>query len=357
MRGSRWMMGIAVAMTVLACAAGAEAQRRRQPNPPAGGGAAAQPAAAQPSAQARQRARDLYAQGQTQFRAGQYVEAQASFEGAYREVPNPVVLLGVAECQERRQDWTNAAATLERYLTERADAPDRAAVQARIDAARAHPGTLNITSTPSGAAISVDGTATGRTTPASVEVAPGDHTIVLSLANHDDATQSVSVTFAATQDVTATLTEHPAETTPTPALGSESDIFGGGGEGAGGGEPPPEDHGEAPAPSYTAAKIFAGIGGAALVAGTVLGFLALSEQSDFDAMPTDATADRGERLALFADVAFAVAAGSLITGIILYLTEDGGDVEAAPAAGGGGEVSLLPVVGEHGGGAAARIRF
>jgi hypothetical protein len=322
-------------MVVVLASSTALAQPRRQPR---GGGAAAG-GAAQPSAEARQRARDAYAAGQTQFRAGQYTEALVSFETAYREVPNPVVLLGVAECHERMNNWAQAVTTLERYLAERTDAPDRAAVEARITAARARPAILVVSSTPVGAAIAVDGNPTGRTTPAEVEVPPGDHTVILSLEGHDDASSSVTATFGTRHEVTGTLTARPTE----PAqLGSEDDIFGNDGQGTGGDGGEPVDEGDGP--SYTAAKIFAGIGGAALVAGTVLGFLALSEQGDFDKMPNEETADRGERLALFADVAFGVAAASLITGIILYLTEDGGDApaEEAPAgddAGGDGEAT------------------
>jgi tetratricopeptide (TPR) repeat protein len=335
-------MAVLTVLALLISSGSAEAQRRRrrgqQAAPDAAGqqtdgaaaaggaAAAAQPA---PSAEARQRARDLYAQGQTQFRAGQYTEALASFEAAYREVPNPVVLLGIAECHERMANWPQAAATLERYLAERANAPDRASVQARIDTARARPATLVVSSTPVGAAIAIDGNPTGRTTPAEIEVPPGDHTIVFSMEGHDDSTATVTATFGARHDVNGTLVARPAE---PEQLGSEDDIFGGAGDPVGDDTPPPEVVDDDAAPSYTAAKIFAGIGGAALVAGTVLGFLALSEQSDFDAMPSAETADRGERLALFADVAFGVAAASLITGIILYLTEDGGtDTETDPS--------------------------
>lgn len=350
MRSTRWISAIAVLATLVAsfyAADPAAAQPRRQRQQQG-----QQAGAAQPSPEARERARQLYTQGQTQFRAGQYAEAQASFEAAYREVPNPVVLLGIAETQERREDWVAAVATLERYLAERTDAPDRAAVQARIDSARARPARLAISSEPAGAAIAVDGNPTGRTTPAEVEVPPGDHTIVLTLEGHEDASQSVTVGFGVRQEVTATLTARPDS---GGGLGSEEDIFGGGGEGPGDGGTP-VDGGEDDGPSYTAAKIFAGIGGAALVAGTVLGFLALSEQSDYDEMPTVETKDRGERLALFADVAFTVAAASLITGIVLYLTEDGGEEEEEPAAE-GASVSLSPVVGPDGAGVFAGMRF
>jgi hypothetical protein len=67
--------------------------------------------------------------------------------------------------------------------------------------------------------------------------------------------------------------------------------------------------------------VAAGVTGASLVAGVVLGFLALDAQTDFDKRPNAAVADRGERLAIYADVLFGVAAAAGLTGIVIYATE------------------------------------
>lgn len=67
--------------------------------------------------------------------------------------------------------------------------------------------------------------------------------------------------------------------------------------------------------------VAAGVSGASLVGGVVLGFLALDAQTDFDARPSAAAADRGERLAVYADVLFGVAAAAGLTGIVIYATE------------------------------------
>lgn len=53
----------------------------------------------------------------------------------------------------------------------------------------------------------------------------------------------------------------------------------------------------------------------------MLGVMALSEQQRFQQMPSDASADRGERYALFADVSLAVALGAAVTGLVLYLAD------------------------------------
>jgi hypothetical protein len=104
------------------------------------------------------------------------------------------------------------------------------------------------------------------------------------------------------------------------------------------------------------------VGAAGLVTGTVLGFMVLAERSDYDAMPTAKTADRGERLALFADVSFGVGAMALITGAVLYLTDDSGSepAPAAPAASAklrGPSFAVAPVAGPRIAGLTARVRY
>ena len=96
------------------------------------------------------------------------------------------------------------------------------------------------------------------------------------------------------------------------------------------------------------------VGGVGIVTGTVLGIAALNEKADYDDNPTEASADRGERLALFADVSFGVGAMALITGAVLLLTyDDPGDA----GAGDDTAVVVTPVLDAQGAGAAARVRF
>jgi hypothetical protein len=315
----------------------ADAQRR--------GGRPAAPAG--PTAEQTAAARAAYGEGQRLFGTNDFAGALAQFEAAFANVPNPVVLLSIAESQERLGLIVDTVATLERYLTLRADAPDRAAVQTRIDALRARPGVIAVRSEPAGAAIALDGTDTGRVTPADVEAAPGEHTVAVSLAGYASASQTVSVSFGARQELaipalTATPAPEPepvaAEPEPAPA-------------------PPAEEEPASEGPG-AAVWIAAGVGAAGLVSGTVLGFLALSEQSDFDVTPTEAIADRGERLALFADVGFGVAVAGLVTALVLQLASGDDEEEAAEAAPATtARLQIAPVVGANGGGVSAHLTF
>jgi hypothetical protein len=87
----------------------------------------------------------------------------------------------------------------------------------------------------------------------------------------------------------------------------------------------------------------------------VLGIMALSERSDYDKNPTEAGADRGERLALFADVGFGVGAMALVTTAVLLLTHD--DVKSADEAPSTARLQLIPSVTARGASATAKVRF
>lgn len=304
----------------------------------------AAPALAQDAAlpqAARDAARESYGRGQSLYQAGQYEESEAAFMQAYAIIPNPVVLIGVAESRERRGDAAGAIEMFERYLAERADAPDAEAIRARIAGLRTGPATLAITSTPSGAAIQVDGDDSGEVTPAEVQVPAGEHTVGFTLDGHEAAEQSVTAAEGTRHEVAAELTA----TATDPAFGDGEPIV----------EPEPtpaEEVAVADDGPSVGVWVSAGIAAGTLVAGTVVGFLALSEEGDFDDTPTDAIADRGETFALVADVFFGIAAAAAITGLVLYLTGGDDDEDSESA-----HLDVAPLVGPNGGGLSARVQF
>jgi len=305
--------------------------------------------AQQPNAQTRNAARDAYGRGQTAFREGRFAEAEAAFTEAFALIPNPVVLLGVAESRERLGNVPGAIQTLEQYLVLRPDAPDTASIQERLTVLRATPGTLSVASTPAGAAIALDGTDTGVVTPAELPAPPGEHTIALSLEGYEAGTATATVPPGGRAEASAELVALPE---PEPVV-----------------EPtPPATEPVEPEPTTPATStdegpsaalwVTSGVAAAALVGGTVLGFMALSREAEFDDMPTAGRADDGERFALFADVLFGVAGAAAITAIVLFLTSDDGDDDA------GGEeeddataFTIAPSVGRRGGGVSAQLQF
>ena len=79
-------------------------------------------------------------------------------------------------------------------------------------------GTIQVTSSPSGASVTLDGVPSG-TTPTSLTATPGTHTVVLSLAGHQPATRQASVIAGQTTPVTATLTPIATNQPPVASFG------------------------------------------------------------------------------------------------------------------------------------------
>jgi hypothetical protein len=265
----------------------------------------------EPTAEQREAARASYDRGRKLFAEAKYADARAAFQEAYDAVPNPIVLVSIGECQLRLGNLEDAHDAFTRYLAGRPDAPDRADVEAKLADITATPATLVITTVPAGAAIRIDGQDSGKVTPADVPVPRGDHTLELSLAGHTAISEPLSAKAGVRHELHAQLQPLP----PPPVAVAA---------------PPPPPPPPPPEPPTEAIWITSIVGATGIVAGTVLGFMALSERSDYDANPTTESADRGERLALFADVAFGVGAMGALTALVLYVTYDDAP-EAAPS--------------------------
>ncbi|MDD9933593.1 MAG: PEGA domain-containing protein, partial [Myxococcales bacterium] len=301
-------------------------------------------ASAEPTEAERKRARDSYADGQAHFAEGRYAEALDAFTRAHANVRNPIVRISIGECLMRLARFEEAHEAFGLYLQERPDASDRASVEAKLAEIAAMTGTLAVASTPAGAKVIINGQDTGQVTPAELALTRGDHTLELRLEGHEPLSEELSIRVGAREEIAAQLEAAAPPPPPPPAATEDTD-----------GPVEPAE------PPTTALWVTSVVGAAGLVGGTVLGFMALAERSDFDANPTEASADRGERLALFADVSFGIGAMAIITGAVLYLTVDesgerapeGEDPEAADQA----RLEVAPLVGPDAAGVITRITF
>lgn len=303
---------------------------------------AAQPvaAAAAPSVEV---ARDAYARGQAAFAHGDFATAQTAFEQAFANVPNPIVLVSIAESAAKQGKIESALRAYDQYLSLRPTAPDRADVELKRAALAQTPGEVLVTSEPAGADILVDDRAVGQRTPAAVEISPGAHRIQVVLSGYASEPAQVTVSAGAhTQQVLALHEEQPhvAETTPAqPAA-----------------EPAPAAATESSSSPTAAIVVTASLGAAGLIAGTALGILALNARSDYDQNPTAAKADDGERLALFSDVGFGIGAMALVTTAVLLFTHEPAsstDSDKTQRA----SLQLIPHVTPSGASATAKLRF
>ncbi|MCB9628272.1 MAG: tetratricopeptide repeat protein [Sandaracinaceae bacterium] len=317
------------------------------------------------------------------FVAGDFAEAERLYEQAFSESASPVMLVGLADARERQGNAAGAVEALERYLALRPDAPDQSAVTARVAALRALRGVVLVTAEPPGE-VWLDGERTGYVTPVELTLPPGQHGIAVTLRGELVGEHAVEVPFGGR----TTLALVEGAPVPEPVEGAEQGDTAGGGEDAlgtpavedtpdataegdegaqsdavsleGDGVPltEPEETATPDAPSRyeprRAAAISAGVAAGTLVMGTVLGFMALTEQSNFDEHPSDRAADRGERLALFSDVMFGVAGIAAVTSVVLYVTDRRAarqqDAEAS-------RLRLTPLAGRRGAGFGAVLQF
>jgi hypothetical protein len=199
-------------------------------------------------------------------------------------------------------------------------------------------------SEPPGAQVRVDGEPVGAT-PLHLEVGQGAHELELLLAGHTTARQRVVVGYASRRVVEVTLAPEPLPEPTDPRFGEGPPIEV---------PTPSEAAGEAPGERQVPAAVWAtsGIAAGSLVVGTVLGFLALAEESEFNLHPSEAHADRGERYALIADVAFGLATASAITALVLWLRP-----QPAPPSGTEARLRFDLSGSRRGAGVGARLEF
>jgi hypothetical protein len=125
-------------------------------------------------------ARELDQAGVRSFRDGRYVDAALYFRAAHDLGGPSSELWNIARCRERLDDAEGAAVALEDYLGRHDLAPqDRAGAQREAQALRARSSILTVTTTPSGATVTLDGKEASGQTPLSVEVPPGPHALLV----------------------------------------------------------------------------------------------------------------------------------------------------------------------------------
>ncbi|MDQ3032408.1 MAG: PEGA domain-containing protein, partial [Myxococcota bacterium] len=203
--------------------------------------------AAQPGAED---ARTLFQRGQTAYSQGDYDGAITQWARAYELDPRPLLQFNLSQAYERLGRLEDAIGALEQYL-ENADPNDehQADARARLSSVRERLGrtSVRIVGGPEGATILIDGNDVGRTPrPDPIQVAPGSHRVIVRASGYADFTSSVVVSAGQAVEV-------PVEMAPAAAAV------------ASGGELP------------IVPIVLFSVGGAALIAGAVMGGIALSD--------------------------------------------------------------------------------
>lgn len=212
-------------------------------------------------------------------------------------------------------------AMLQTYLEQNPNAANRAQIEKALEKLRRTPAELTVLAQPRRAQLFVDSSpsdllprevrADGSTR---FTLEPGEHTLHLELADYQPWAKVLLLEPGEQRFVKAELKPLPPPATSAEAFGV-------------GAPAPASVQAQEPTPSAATSRrkigrwTSLGVASLGLGAGTVLGFLALAEERRFNDDPSSTVANRGERLALGADVCFALAIGAAVTGLVLWVVD------------------------------------
>jgi hypothetical protein len=345
--------GLALGAPTAQVGASATAKSGSSTTTKAGAGAAAPSTSvtAGPDAATKKAAREAYNAGEKAYNAGDYKTASAEFKKAYDFIPTIHAQYWLAMADSHGE---NPGASYEALSAVLASAEasklgdDRlAAGNARLEELKTTPASLTITSIPVGAEVSLDGAPQPGVTPLTVSVPPGAHKLTFALQGYEAAQADVLLKPGQKVEQPSVelkkIPEAPPPPAPAPVATPEP-------------APPPPKEPHSKLPAY----ITLGVGVAAAGIGTIFGVKALGAKSDFNDHPTNDNADKADRDALIADMAFGVALTLGITGIVLLTTDDSNEVAAenhkSPRVQ-RARLQLAPVVTTHGAGGGALLTF
>jgi hypothetical protein len=247
-------------------------------------------------------AADAYELGRRFFEARRYEAAEQAWLRAFALERDPKLLVAVADTRQRRGDEPGAVAMLEQYLVERPDAPDAESVNVRIATLLKSPAVLLVRSEQVGLAILLDGVPSTKKTPAELKVDPGVHIVVVVGDGTQVGQKTVQVGYGEVREL-----DFEAEETSAVLVKQSEDA-----------KQATQRAIEREDQTIRRAVISTGsIAAASLVTGAVLGGLALRRDKDDRADPN---ADRGQQLAISAQVALGLTALSAITSFTLFMT-------------------------------------
>jgi hypothetical protein len=142
-------------------------------------------------------AREMDQEGVRAFQEGRYADSTRYFRAAYRLGAPPSELWNMARSLERLDDPAGAAGAIEAYLARRGQLSpqDRSDAERELQALRARPSPLTVTTVPAGAAVGLDAKRALGSTPLTIEIPPGPHTIVVRRDGYVAITRSLEARF------------------------------------------------------------------------------------------------------------------------------------------------------------------
>lgn len=167
------------------------------------------PAAAAAESGDVKKAKDLFQSGQKLYKQARYAEAIAKFEEAYLVRPHPVIYFNIGKCWEQLGETAKALRAYRDYLRLAPDAKDKETVSdaiANLERRLREKGMqqLMVFADPPTARIAVDGKEIG-TSPASIELVAGNHTLIVTAEGHEKVERSFVMQTTRATEMTISL--------------------------------------------------------------------------------------------------------------------------------------------------------
>jgi tetratricopeptide (TPR) repeat protein len=301
--------------------------------------ASATTARAQP---AEEKARIQFERGIELYEAGRFEQASIAFTRAYELKPSFKIMFNIGQAEAELEHYARALDAYTRYLAEGGQDvdPERLdQVKSEVKRLNALVGMIFLECPIDGALATVDGEEWGTTPiagPHLVDV--GKHEVLVKKGQQELLRRVVRI--AGGQRV-----ELKVEAGGEPVIGDDT-----------GGAPEPTPAAD-DGPERVWTWVMLGVGGAAGIAGGVIGGVSMSREADLKSKcesqhcpaSEKGEADTLERMNLTADILYGVAAAAVVTGIILFFVEPDDEGEAA--------VAVVPAATGDGAGVAVGGRF
>ncbi|MDP2272605.1 MAG: PEGA domain-containing protein [Archangium sp.] len=167
------------------------------------------PAATADESGAVKKAKELFQSGQKLYKQARYAEAIAKFEEAYLVRPHPVIYFNIGKCWEQLGETAKALRAYRDYLRLAPDAKDKETVSdaiANLERRLREKGMqqLMVFADPPDARIAVDGKELGSS-PASVELVAGNHTLTVSADGFEKVERSFVMQTTRATEMTISL--------------------------------------------------------------------------------------------------------------------------------------------------------
>jgi hypothetical protein len=170
--------------------------------------AALSPGVAAASDQDLERARVLDQQGVRAYREERYNDAIRFFEEALRLGGPPSEIWNIAKCHVHMDEPEEGAKYIEEYLGQKGlSAGDRAEAEQQLHEIQHRHSTLTVSSSPAGATVYLEGHRWAGVTPATIDVAPGDHKLTIEEAGYESVERSITAKFGRALIVDAHLSK------------------------------------------------------------------------------------------------------------------------------------------------------